>query len=191
MKRALLAATAIISSSFATVTTPAFAQVTDEVQLALNDYCDALVPPNDDNPPFIVTAINVVEGNTVGGGATVLSVEAGSEHRNGGSPNIFGTLNVEITGASTEYSFDCETFNPHAQSEQGQYPAGLQFPGQSTLIETGNTIIGQSNGVICISPGKNPGTWRAQNGYTGTCSTALFYSLEGIPEPIPSNSLPL
>jgi hypothetical protein len=52
------------------------------------------------------------------------------------------------------------------------------------------TVVTTGDGVICISPTKNPGTWRNQNGYTGACSTALFYSLAGIPDPIPSNSLP-
>lgn len=43
--------------------------------------------------------------------------------------------------------------------------------------------------VVCNSPTKNPGTWRAQNGYDGgLCSYATFTSL-GTPT-IPSNSLP-
>lgn len=45
--------------------------------------------------------------------------------------------------------------------------------------------------VVCNSPTKNPGTWRAQNGYLGlggACSTATFTSLGTAT--IPSNSLP-
>ena len=53
----------------------------------------------------------------------------------------------------------------------------------------------ERNVVICISPSSttkkgNPGEWRQQNNYLGECSTELFYSLGGRPEPIPSNSLP-
>jgi hypothetical protein len=44
--------------------------------------------------------------------------------------------------------------------------------------------------VICISPGKVPGTWRAQNGYDGslgTCSRAFY---DSIPATTPSVSVP-
>lgn len=44
--------------------------------------------------------------------------------------------------------------------------------------------------VICISPGKKPGDWRAQNGYDGslgTCSRAFY---DSIPASTPSVSVP-
>lgn len=43
---------------------------------------------------------------------------------------------------------------------------------------------GTSQVVICISPGRNPGAWRNQNGYTGslgTCSRAWYDSLGSTP----------
>lgn len=189
--RALLAATAVLST--VPLAAPAYADtVSPEVQAALNAYCDSLVPPNDDNPPFIVTAINVVEGDTTGSGIESTEFIEGSEHRHGGSPNIFGGFEVVISGGMTEYTFDCETYNPNS----GGYPPGLQFSGQMTEVSNPDyTETVDGDGVICISPSSttkkgNPGEWRQQNGYTGECSTTLFYSLTG-PDPIPSNSLPL
>ena len=199
MKRALLAATAILSTTFTPIATPAFADVPQDVQDQLDAYCEALVPPNDDNPPFVVTAINVVEGVTTPGGDTTIELIAGTEHRHGGSPNIFSDAHIVTSGGSTMYTFDCQTFNPQAGSEQGAYPAGLQFPGQSTSVENTSGSETDTDVVICNSPTKNPGVWRAQNGYTGNCSTlgasASFYSLpiysaQTVWEPIPSNSFP-
>lgn len=44
---------------------------------------------------------------------------------------------------------------------------------------------GTSQVVICISPTRNPGTWRSQNGYTNqlgrTCSTAWYNELGSTP----------
>jgi hypothetical protein len=192
MKTKLLAATALVISSFSpALITPAFGQVSDEVQAELNAYCrDVIVPPGQ-SPHFVITAENVVAGAFTPGGVISKTFQAGSEHRHGGSPNIFGAFDVVTAGGSTSYTFDCQTFNPPPnENANGTYPEGLQFPGVSTVIEDGETTTSVEDGVICISPTKNPGTWRNQNGYTGTCSTAVFYSLAGIPDPIPSNSLP-
>lgn len=42
-------------------------------------------------------------------------------------------------------------------------------------IEVGNWFVGKV--VVCNSPGKLPGTWRAQNGYNGSkCNTTYFNS---------------
>ena len=43
--------------------------------------------------------------------------------------------------------------------------------------------------VICISPTKNPGVWRNQNGYTGVCSTARYLAV-GMGAGTHSNSVP-
>ena len=138
----------------------------------------------------------------------------GSRHRHGGSPNIFGgfTTTSVYTGGSSEtlntyaqtttYTFGCRVFKTVGNGNEIE-PDGLQIPYgvqiQDTQVTRTDTVtvnnpnvtqVTNDDRVICISPTKNPGTWRNQNGYTGECSTALFYSLAGIPEPIPSNSLP-
>jgi hypothetical protein len=191
-KRAILAATAILFSGLTPVT-PSFAfDVDPDVQAALDQYCEDLVPPAEQSPALDSYAESIVEGATTPGGIISSEFISGSEHRHGGSPNIFGGFNLVLDGGSTEFSFDCVTENINANGGSGGvFPNGLQFPGQTTSIENEDTILATGHGVICISPGKNPGTWRQQNDYTGTCSTAIFYSLAGIPDPIPSNSLPL
>jgi hypothetical protein len=201
--RALLTATALVASSVTSMT-PAFAAVGDPVtdpvvQAALNQYCNTLVPPDDTNPPFEVTAINAVEGETTPGGLTTITLVVGSEHRHGGSPNIFEDAHETTSGGSTSYSFDCQTYNPNAGSAQGQYPEGLQFSGQTTILPNTSGSSTDTDVVVCNSPTKNPGVWRAQNGYLGNCATegsvAVFYSLpiysaQTVWEPIPSNSYP-
>jgi hypothetical protein len=138
----------------------------------------------------------------------------GSRHRHGGSPNIFGgfTVTSVYSGGSSEtlntyaqtttYTFGCRVFKEVGNGDEHE-PNGLQIPYGLTVQDTqvtrtetvtvnnpNVTQVTHDDRVICISPTRNPGTWRNQNGYTGECSTSLFYSLAGIPEPIPSNSLP-
>jgi hypothetical protein len=176
-----------------TPVTPAFAfNVDPDVQAALDQYCEDLVPPAERSPALDSYAVNVTEGNTTPGGIISSEFIAGSQHRHGGSPNIFGGFNLVLDGGSTSYNFDCVTENMNAHGGSGGvFPPGLQYPNQTASIPNEDTILATGDGVICISPGRNPGTWRTQNGYTGPCNTTFFYSLAGIPDPIPSNSLPL
>jgi len=159
---------------------------------------------------------SVVLSSTPGGVLlSQTSVYAGdsTRHRHGGSPNIFGgfTVTSVYSGGSSEtlntyaqtttYTFGCRVWKdtPGGTIE----PNGLQIPvglsSDETLVTRTETVtvnnpntteVTSGDGVICISPNKNPGVWRNQNGYTGPCNTTLFYSLAGIPEPISSNSLP-
>jgi hypothetical protein len=231
MKTRFLAATALVISSFSPVlVTPAFA-VTPEAQADLQTACEDLLRPNDPNSEYQTepTGVTEVTGAEFLSNSQVLSstpggvllsqtsvYNANSQHRHGGSPNIFGgfTVTSVYTGGSSEtlntysatttYTYGCrvwKTVGP--DNDHVVQPPGLQVDYGQTLDETlvtrtetvtvnnpNTTAITAGDGVICISPTKNPGTWRNQNGYTGICSTALFNSLAGIPEPIPSNSLP-
>ena len=229
MKTKLLAATALVIASFGpALTTPAFA-VTPEAQAALQTYCEDALRPNDPTSQFQTEPTGTTEvtgaeflqssvpiSSTPGG--VLLSQTSvynnGSQHRHGGSPNIFGSFTVTSTytggtttslntyAQTTTYTFGCRVWKELGNGNVIE-PPGLQIPYGLTLPETlvtrteevtvtapNSTQITTGDGVICNSPTRNPGTWRNQNGYTGTCSTALFYSLAGIPEPIPSNSLP-
>jgi hypothetical protein len=231
MKTKLLAATALVISSFSpALITPAFA-VTPEAQADLQTACEDLLRPNDPNSEFQTEPTGVTEvtgapflsnsqviSSTPGG--VLLSqtsvYNANSQHRHGGSPNIFGgfTVTSVYTGgssvtlntysATTTYTYGCRVWKTVGPDDDHVVePPGLQVDYGRTLDETlvtstetvtvnnpNTTAVTAGDGVICISPTKNPGTWRNQNGYTGPCSTALFYSLAGIPDPIPSNSLP-
>ncbi|HET9639445.1 MAG TPA: hypothetical protein VFP12_09590 [Allosphingosinicella sp.] len=228
MKTKFLTATALVLSSFSPVLiTPAFA-VTSEAQADLQAACEAFLNPDDaaefNTEPTSVSEVTGAEflsdsdvlSSTPGG--VLLSqtsvYNANSQHRHGGSPNIFGgfTVTSVYTGGSSEtlntysatttYTFGCRVWKdlPNGNTIE---PNGLQIEATQTLDETlvtrtetvtvnnpNETVVTAGDGVICISPNKNPGTWRNQNGYTGACNTTLFYSLAGIPDPIPSNSLP-
>lgn len=229
MKTRFLVATALVVSSFSPVlTAPAFA-VTPEAQAEMQQYCEDILQPNDPNSEFQTeptgatesTGAEFLQGSVVVSstpGGVLLSQTSvfnnGSQHRHGGSPNIFGgfTVTSVYTGGSSEtlntyaqtttYTFGCRVWK-EPQPGHVIEPNGLQTPYGQTVDETlvtrtetvtvnnpNTTAITQGDGVICISPNRNPGTWRKQNGYTGECSTTLFYSLAGIPDPIPSNSLP-
>ena len=229
MKTRFLTATALVISSFApALTTPALA-VTPEAQADLQAHCEDLLRPNDPNSEFQTEPTGVTEAtgaeflsdsqvisSTPGGVLLSQSsvYNANSQHRHGGSPNIFGgfTVTSVYTGGSSEtlntysqtttYTFGCRVWKEVGNGNIIE-PPGLQIDYGQTLDETlvtrtetvtvnnpNVTEVTAGDGVICISPTKNPGTWRKQNGYTGDCSTALFYSLAGIPDPIPSNSLP-
>jgi hypothetical protein len=201
MKTKLLVATALVVAQFTPVAiAPAFAQTIDPaVQAQLDAFCATVVPPGgdpDNPPPLVITAISVEVISSTTGSVTV-TFNTGSEHRHGGSPNIFGTFHVVSVASQTTYGFDCQTYN----SASGTYPPGLQREGQVTTITTGTTATYDADGVICNSPGRNPGTWRNQNGYPGNCQTLAtttpgFYNLPLDPapppigNPIPSNSLP-
>lgn len=235
MKIKLLSATALLISSFSpAVITPAFA-ITPQAQADLQAFCEAALRPNDPNSQFQTepTGVTEVTGaefisnsqvlNSTPGGVLLSQTSVynnGSEHRHGGSPNIFGAFTVTstYTGGSSEtlntysqtttYTFGCRVWKIVPGNGNENEPNGLQIPYGLTVDETlvtrtdtvtvnnpNTTQVTAGDGVICISPSTNgsrgnPGAWRNQNGYGGTCSTALFYSLDGIGEPIPSNSLP-
>jgi len=230
MKTRFLVATALVISSLSpALTTPAFA-VTPEAQADLQAFCEAALTPNDPNSEFQTepTGVTEVTGAEFQSDSQVLSstpggvllsqtsvYNNGSQHRHGGSPNIFGAFTVTsvYTGGSSEtlntysatttYTFGCRVWKVVEGNGNIIEPNGLQIDYGQTLDETlvtrtetvtvnnpDTTVVTAGDGVICNSPTKNPGTWRNQNGYTGECSTALFSSLAGIPEPIPSNSLP-
>lgn len=200
MKRALLAATAVLSTAFTPIAmAPAYAAVGDpvtdpDILAQLNAYCRTIVPPGDsDAPPLEITAINVIEGITTPGSGITITLVDGTEHRHGGSPNIFENAHETSITGSTSYTFDCQTKN----TASGTFPDGLQFPGQTTTLEDTNGASTDTDVVVCNSPTKNPGVWRAQNGYLGDCNAegAIFYSLpifsaQTVWNPIPSNSLP-
>jgi hypothetical protein len=230
MKIKLLAATALVISSFSpALITPAFA-VTPEAQADMQQFCLDALTPNDPNSEFQTEPTGVTEAtgaefeqssvviSSTPGGVLLSQTSVynnGSQHRHGGSPNIFGgfTVTSVYTGGSSEtlvtyaqtttYTFGCRVWKVVEGNGNIIEPNGLQIPYGVTVDETlvtrtetvsvnnpNTTEVTAGDGVICISPTKNPGTWRKQNGYTGDCSTALFYSLAGIPDPIPSNSLP-
>ena len=234
MKTKFLTATALVVSSFLpALTTPALA-VTPQAQADMQQYCQDALNPNDPNSEFQTepTGVTEVTGAEFEQSSVVISstpggvllsqtsvYNANSQHRHGGSPNIFGgfTVTSVYTGGSSETlvtyaqtttdTFGCRVWK-EPQPGHVIEPNGLQIPSGLTLDETlvtrtetvtvnnpNTTEVTAGDGVICISPSTtgttgNPGAWRKQNGYTGDCSTALFYSLAGIPEPIPSNSLP-
>ena len=99
-----------------------------------------------------------------------------------GDPAVPGTTVTTVTyerraGLDTSHLVDQETIAPGTGTELagGQYT----FDNQNLKVQV----------VVCNSPTKNPGTWRAQNGYDGgLCSYATFASLGTAT--IPSNSLP-
>ena len=215
--------------------TPAFA-ITPEVQAELQQTCVDALTPNDPNSEFQTepTGVSEVVGAEFEQSSVVISstpagvllsqtsaLNANSEHRHGGSPNIFGTFTVTSTytggtsdtlvtyAQTTTTTFGCHVWKVVGNEAHPNIvePAGLQIPGGShpDLLSIEDTVVTRSehvivnnpdvivnttgDGVICNSPTKNPGTWRAQNGYTGECSTALFNTLPGV-EPISSNSQP-
>ena len=158
---------------------------------------------------------SVVTITNIPGGQLISSVGpnyVGPQGRNGQSPNIFGTFKTvntftggtlvqDVTYAQdTTFTYGCRVFKTNTKNGNVTEPPGLQVTGlTSTRTEVTRTVnVNVSNPdvvveqltekVICNSPLKNPGVWRNQNGYTGVCSTALFFSLS--PLPIHSNSLP-
>lgn len=97
-----------------------------------------------------------------------------------GTPAVYNDYDTE-TVTNVAHSID-EVGDPYSDTTEGL------SGGQHTFYDQNEPVAA----VVCISPGKVPGTWRAQNGYDGTgvkaCSTTLFNSLPG--GTIPSASLP-
>ncbi len=157
-----------------------------------------------------VTIENIPGGLLLG--QTPYTFTAGSEHRNGYSTNVHGNftsiatysggkLVQQVTDSTvTTYTFGC-TVTRNRGGVRNQ-PAGQQVAPTltasdpavtSTRLEEVSapdyTVTLNAEKVICISPKKNPGTWTNQNGYTGTCNSALYLAVaQG--GPVPSNSVP-
>jgi len=71
------------------------------------------------------------------------------------------------------------------ETSSSTLPGSRQEPGPSPFVVM---LMDGEEGVICISPTKNPGTWRNANGYKGnlgTCSRAWHDSL-GLSQPTAS-----
>lgn len=95
------------------------------------------------------------------------------------------------SSTTTTYTFDRQPGSDTSHTTTQDDTA----PGSGTELNGGQyTFSNQSlkvAAVVCNSPGKNPGSWKPQNGYLGlggACSTATFTSLGTTT--IPSNSLP-
>lgn len=98
-------------------------------------------------------------------------------------------LNVTVPGTPAQDNADPEDSTTGTVDQ-----AGTATGGDTELNGGQYTFQNQSlpvAAVVCISPTKNPGTWRAANNYAGlggTCGYTLFQSLGT--STIPSNSLP-
>ncbi len=146
-------------------------------------------------------------------GQTPFAFTTGSEHRNGYSANIHGDFTSEATYSggklvqevtevtNTTFTFGCKVVKT-TRGQTNLAPPGQQVPATLTKTQIDATITRReevsapnvtvtlhAEKVICISPKKNPGTWTNQNGYSGTCSTAL-YNAVALGGPVPSNSVP-
>jgi len=163
MKRALLAATAVITSSFSPLmTTPAFANppITDTTGLTPQQICDNQLKPDyssdfqtmptnpvygdwtPDGPPTPTTPAGDPEGH---GTPTASGITYnGSYYRNGGSPNVWGGGSATLTYPQTQqlYHFEqdvsrTETFDCYVWKIVGHDtlvdPAGLQSTGNTTV----------------------------------------------------------
>jgi hypothetical protein len=133
-------------------------------------------------------------------GTTGKEFVPGTEGRNGGSPNIFGEFKSTATysggsleqsvvyGQDTTYTFGCTVSKTNKQGKTTT-PDGLQVSGltlkvtNTTRTETETksapnvTTDFFTSEVVCISPLRNPGVWRAKDGYSGECSTARYIAL--------------
>ena len=226
MKKLLIVALAASSLTSVALPAPALATVATPI-VDMEAVCANIQVNPNGNAGFVVKLDEAGIQSSVGTPVrTVLSVlqdipggqlisqtapafVAGSQGRNGQSPNIFGTFKsvLTFTGGTkveevqyttpTTFTFQCVVYK--VKRNGSLEPNGLQ-PDPSTIVRTESYVTTEtvskpdytedrfSESVICNSPTKNPGVWRAQNGYTGTCSTALFNSLSQIT--IHSNSLP-
>jgi hypothetical protein len=125
---------------------------------------------------------------------------------NGGSPNIHGDFSItqELTGGQSDIIYTYETVtvyhadcvvrnkngNPTGEGEDGLSAERSASRQDEVIVNNPNTFqVTTEQRVVCISPSKNPGTWRNQNGYTGTCSRAVYDGLVNNVTP-PTNSLP-
>ena len=162
MKRALLAATAVLTSSFVPfLTTPAFANapITYTSGLTPQQICDNQLKPNY-NSDFQTVPQNVSYGEWTPVGAPVATDPAGDPsgygtptpggityngtyYRNGGSPNVWGGGSSTLTYPQTQQLFHFEqdvtrtdTFDCYVWKIVGHDnvvdPAGLQSTGNTT-----------------------------------------------------------
>jgi hypothetical protein len=162
-KRAILAATAILVSSFNPVlVTPAFAvasPITDP-----QEFCEDQLKPNDPNSEFQTESVDVVEGDWVTvntelgdpigdpygvGTPTATGIQYnGTYIRHGGSPNVWGEGSANLvypqTGQMYETLLDQErsvTFGCHVWKYVGNEndilvePPGLQTTGNTVTQE--------------------------------------------------------
>lgn len=158
-----------------------------------------------------VTVANILGGTELS--RTPETFSAASEHRNGSSPNIFGDWETVVTysggfldqlvtvGTASTTTFGCRMTN-NGSNFPGpqQIPVGsLQFSSSETT-GTFHDIVSAPNytetlyveKVICNSPSTSSkktaaNGWANQNGYGGTCSTAVYLTLGGGTH---SNSVP-
>lgn len=146
-------------------------------------------------------------------GQTPWTFTNGSEHRNGNSTNVHGRftsvatysggkLVQEVTSQEvTTFTYGCNV-KKTTNGVTDLAPPGQQVPAELTAVQSGDPVITteevskpdtyvtlNDQRVICISPGSRRGTWTNQNGYTGTCNSALYLAV-ALGGPIPSNSVP-
>jgi hypothetical protein len=179
MKRALLAATALLVASFNPVlVTPAFAvpPVIDTTGLSPQEICDNLLTPNDPNSLFLTFPGNVSVGDWVtvstelgdpvgdpyGVGTPVASdiILSDSFFRNGGSPNVWAESQATLTYPQTGQLFETllnqertTTFDCVVQKTNPAgtiEPDGLQSEGNQAVEE--QQIAGDNQEVITDDP---------------------------------------
>jgi hypothetical protein len=217
MKTIKLSVVAALLSCSVMTSTPAFAQVAPTAQMQQTCSATNILNPDPNSkytstldPASVTSSVGeeyelsrTTTASTPSGvllGTTPAVFIAGSEGRNGGSPNIFGEFKSTATysGGSlsqtvvyaedTEYTFGC-IVSKTTNNGNVTTPPGLQVDGLKTTVTTTTrteyVVVSAPNvtadyftsGVICNSPLKNPGVWRNQNGYTGVCSTEKYLSL--------------
>lgn len=227
MRIALLASTALVLSTFA-VATPVAAQ-SGTTASTMVSTCSTVKPADTTQHVYTSEPSNIVAGapvvtvtrttisSTPGSTVPVLtgaSYVAGTEHRNGGSPNIHGTFvstatyagpsltQRVVTVSDTTYTFGCRVGKRNVKNNNTEYPTSIQraYAGEITertnVSDINETVTGDpvverffSEMVICNSPGSKGGQWRAQNGYGGgMCNTASYLALPG--RDPSSNSIP-
>lgn len=206
------------------VTVP-FSSLPAAQQMLAQTTCNGFIPGNS---PFVATPTALDDTVTVGfetSRVTITSIQggqeigrtpyvltAGSEHRNGQSPNIFGDFTSIVTFSGglliqqvTTVDRHKVTFGCALSKDNGEtFPNGKQVENTGALFVNFNTntrtftdTVSAPNTtqtftedrVICISPTKNPGVWRQQNGYTLVCNTMKYLAV-GMGAGTHSNSVP-
>jgi hypothetical protein len=120
-------------------------------------------------------------GNNTGAGQTNSSVKSRCKRGTETVIDIYGWVPNDST--NNVFSYEASGSDTHSQVAS---TVDVSFLNQQVSV------------VVCITPALpkkgvtgNAGDWVKQNQYNGSkCNTAGFYSLDGIPAPIPSNSLP-
>ena len=224
-----LASTALVFTSLA-VATPATAQaVVVSPQNRMAAQCLTTKPNDTNNNRYTVavtggipTSTGIIElsrvtdaTRTVAGGVllsqTPFVFRAGSEGRNGGSPNIHGifvsigtysggTLTQIVTeGKIDTYNYGCAVTRTNRNGAVDQ-PPGLQTSGLSftvtTVTNTYDDVVSAPNTtaeieqerVVCNSPGRKGGVWTGQNGHTNAQCVTLASTTNFIN--VRSNSVP-